>query len=222
LTVMTEQLDDVPPDVLNACRSLQFRNTILVYLEVLNVNPCPDQWIYVHSPELRLGRVTNFRNWVPQLYGDSLHTILALEYWCDPGDAFWQQDDEALRALGREEIVKSGLVSDPTKLGRSFVQRIPRCYPVYRRGYQVPLRAISDYLKTIKGLQVVGRYGAFKYNNQDHSILMGRQAAENVLQGRSHDLWGVNADYETYQEACCITETGLVIAQAGLNDTIRE
>jgi len=210
LTVLVMQLDNVPAEIVDACRQLQFRNTILVYLEVLNENPFPDNWIYAHSPELCFGRVTNFRNWVPQLYGESPNAILAMEYWCNADDEFWRRDEKVLIAQAREEIVKSGLVKDSKKLGRGFVFRIPRCYPVYHRGYQAHLRVIKDYLSGIAGVQVIGRYGSFKYNNQDHSILMGRLAAENALRGGKNDLWSVNTDYEIYQEACSITETGLV------------
>jgi len=209
LTVMVLQLDGVPPEVTAACAQLQFRNTILVYVEVLDGNPWPDNWIYVHSPDLRFGRVTNFRNWVPQLYGGSPHAILAMEYWCNSDDALWQQEDHSLIAQAREELVRSGLVSSAEKLGRGSVFRVPRAYPVYRRGYQQHLKVIREYLATIEGLDVIGRYGSFKYNNQDHSILMGRLAAENVLDGKHHDLWAINTDYDAYQEACSITESGL-------------
>src|SRR5258708_2786129 len=184
LTVLVTQLNRTPPGVLDACSQLKFRNTILVYLEVLNENPFPDNWIYVHSPELRFGRVTNFRNWAPQLYGDSPHAILALEYWCNADDEFWQRCEETLITQARNEIVRSGLIIDPAELGRSFVFKIPKCYPVYRRGYQAYVRLIKEYLATISGLQVIGRYGSFKYNNQDHSILMGLLAAENVLRSK--------------------------------------
>jgi protoporphyrinogen oxidase len=210
LTVLAMQLDDLPPEIVEACRQLKFRNTILVYLEVLGESPFPDNWIYVHSPDLAFGRVTNFRNWVPQLCGDSPNSILALEYWCNSTDELWGREDGRLIDQARDEIVRSGLVSGPEKLGRSSVVRIPRCYPIYRRGYQDAVSFIKSHLEKISGLQVIGRYGSFKYNNQDHSILMGLLAAENALRGKSHDLWAVNADYETYQEACSITETGLV------------
>ena len=209
LTVMVRQLDGTPPEVKHACGELQFRNTILVYMEVLNCNPWPDNWIYVHSPDLLFGRVTNFRNWVPQLYQDSPNAILAMEYWCNSEDPLWKRDDQSLIDQARQELVRSGLVDSPSKLHRGFVFRVPRAYPVYRRGYQQHVKVIRDYLNTIQGLDVIGRYGSFKYNNQDHSILMGRLAADNVLNGTSHDLWAINTDYDTYQEACCITETGL-------------
>jgi protoporphyrinogen oxidase len=212
LTTMVMQLDDVPPAVSTACRQLQFRNTILVYLEVLNENPFTDNWVYVHSPELSFGRVTNFRNWVPSICGDSPHAILALEYWCNSDDEFWKRDDQKLIDQAKIEIVKSGLVGGPNKLGNSHLIRIPKSYPIYRNGYNEHVMLIRAYLDTIEGLQVIGRYGAFKYNNQDHSILMGRLAAENIVQQKGHDLWGVNTDYETYQESCTITESGLVSA----------
>ena len=69
---------------------------------------------------------------------------------------------------------------------------------------------IIAYVKGFRGLIPIGRYGAFKYNNQDHSILMGILAAENLLQNRNHDLWSVNADYDNYQDDALISETGLV------------
>ena len=80
------------------------------------------------------------------------------------------------------------------------VVHIPRCYPVYARGYKEHVQQIAAWLKNFRGLTAIGRYGAFKYNNQDHSILMGLLAAENIADGASHDLWRINTDYEEYQE----------------------
>ena len=88
------------------------------------------------------------------------------------------------------------------------VVRIRRCYPVYASGYRQHLDPVVDYVRRFQGLSVIGRYGSFKYNNQDHSILMGLLAAENILENKRHDLWAVNTD-STYQEAAVITKTGL-------------
>jgi len=90
-----------------------------------------------------------------------------------------------------------------------YVFRIPRCYPVYSTGYKEDLKEVEDYLRTLTNLIPIGRYGAFKYNNQDHSILMGFLAAENITKNAGHDLWVINTDYESYQEQSLITETGL-------------
>jgi protoporphyrinogen oxidase len=178
---------------------LKFRNTILVYLEVFSDNLFPDNWIYVHSTELKTGRVTNFRNWVPQLYGSSNTTILALEYWCNENDSLWNYDNEELIDIAKSDISKSKLIGS-NKIGRGEVRRIPKCYPVYNRGYKQNLKPVQDYLDSIDRLTVIGRYGSFKYNNQDHSILMGKLAADNLTENTNHNLWDINTDYD-YQES---------------------
>jgi protoporphyrinogen oxidase len=209
LTLLVGRLPDVPPDVATAISSLEFRNTILVYLRIDGENVFPDNWIYVHSDELRTGRITNFRNWVPTLGNGRPETILAMEYWCFDEDDFWQWDDDRHIALARQEIARTGLVA-ADRIGAGAVVRVPRCYPVYRRGYREHLSVVENFLRGFENLEVIGRYGAFKYNNQDHSILMGMLAANNVCDSASRqDLWDINSDYE-YQESSTITKTGLL------------
>ena len=208
LTLLVLGLEGVSADVIAAAQSLRFRNTILVYLNVQSENLFPDNWIYIHSPQLRVGRITNFRNWSPRLYGGEKSSILALEYWCDEADEFWSREDNRLIELGRKELADAGLVRSEA-VTDGYVYRINKCYPVYRAGYRKHLKPIEEYLGGIKGLTVIGRYGSFKYNNQDHSILMGILAAENIVNGAGNNLWAINTDYE-YQESALITETGLV------------
>ncbi|MGH7900784.1 MAG: FAD-dependent oxidoreductase [Thermodesulfobacteriota bacterium] len=207
LTQLIFRLDGVPENIIAYARSLEFRNTILVYLNIENENLFPDNWIYIHSPNLKLGRVTNFRNWSPDLYGKERGSILALEYWCNEIDELWSLDDNKLIELGKKELRETGLAIEENILD-GFVYRINKCYPIYSLGYKEKLKPIENHLKTIKGLTAIGRYGSFKYNNQDHSILMGILAAENFYNGEKHDLWDVNTDYE-YQESAFITESGL-------------
>jgi protoporphyrinogen oxidase len=211
LSLLVSRLPEVPEAVKGAAESLRFRNTILVYLHVRATGLFPDNWLYIHAPSLRMGRVTNFRNWTPHLFGDAASTILALEYWCDDGDGLWATSDAALVELGIREMRITGLLGQAV-VDEGHVHRIRRCYPVYERGYRARLRPVEEYLRTLRGLSAIGRYGAFKYNNQDHSILMGILAAENIAAGTTHDLWAVNSDYDSYQEATLITKTGLVAA----------
>ena len=208
LTQLLDRFPDNPPHVDQACRSLHFRNTIIVYLRVEESDLFPDNWVYIHAPDLRCGRITNFRNWVPELYGGQSDSILAMEYWCNAEDPEWTGPDSAMADLAREEIKRSKLAKNFTVLDTK-VLRIPKCYPVYRRGYQEHVDAISGHLQQFEGIQVIGRYGSFKYNNQDHSILMGLLAAENIAKGVNNDLWAINTDYENYQEHSLITATGL-------------
>ncbi|MBI5441700.1 MAG: FAD-dependent oxidoreductase [Deltaproteobacteria bacterium] len=214
LPSLARGLGDLSDDAARSVDALSFRNTVLVYLQVESASLFHDQWLYVHSPELQMGRVTNFRNWVPELYGDSSTSILALEYWCYDEDPLWSQTEDQLIDRARREIESTGLLGGARILG-GHVRRLHRSYPVYRRGYREHLARVIEYLERYTGLTVIGRSGAFKYNNQDHSILMGILAAENILAGAGHDLWAVNTDYEEYQEGTGVEPTGL----AGCGET---
>jgi protoporphyrinogen oxidase len=208
LTLLVRGLGDLDEKVQLASESLTFRNTLVVYLKVEAEHLFPDQWLYIHSPELLMGRVTNFRNWVPDIRGRERATILAIEFWCGDEDAIWSEDDAALIDRARTEMRATGLLGDAS-VPDGHVVRVKRCYPVYRRGYKAHLDQIVSFLRSIENLTPIGRYGAFKYNNQDHSILMGLLAAENLAGVARHDLWAINTDYDSYQEAAVITETGL-------------
>jgi protoporphyrinogen oxidase len=208
LNILAERLGNVPESLKENIRALTFRNTILVYLRVENSSLFPDQWLYIHDSEVQTGRITNFRNWVPQLYGEENDSILCLEYWCNFDEPLWSAGEQELKDLAATELVKIGLAEE-SEIRDAFVFRIPRCYPVYFSGYAEKLKPIEVFLKKISNLHVIGRYGAYKYNNQDHSILMGMKAAENILEDAGHDLWSINTDYEVYQESAFITKTGL-------------
>ena len=121
---------------------------------------------------------------------------------------FWKESDENLIALAKVEARKTGLIGD-AEITDGFVYKIHRCYPVYSTGYKELLKPVENYLSSVNNLHVIGRYGSFKYNNQDHSILMGILAAENILENKKHNLWEINTDYESYQESSVITKTGL-------------
>ncbi|WP_413162337.1 GtrA family protein [Capilliphycus salinus ALCB114379] len=201
LTHLMQQIESSPPSqVINAAKSLKFRNTILVYLIVESGNLFPDNWLYINDPKVQVGRVTNFANWSPEMLPNSQQTPLCCEYWCNFEDDLWQCPEDELRIKAEEELRKIGLLKRE-KVVDGFVVRLPRTYPIYAGSYKEALGEIKTYLKTFQNLQAIGRYGAFKYNNQDHSLLMGILAAENVLTQNKHDLWAVNSDSEYVEEA---------------------
>jgi protoporphyrinogen oxidase len=197
-----------PQNIIEKTNELKFRNTILVYLKVAGKNPFPDQWIYVHAENLHTGRITNFRNWAPSINKDETANIICLEYWCYDYDEIWEREDKKLIELATKELYATKLI-EKGSIQDGYVKRVPKCYPVYSSGYREVLDPIQDYLKGVKSITPIGRYGSFKYNNQDHSILMGLLAAENILGDSQTDLWTINTDYE-YQESTRITSTGLV------------
>ena len=197
-----------PENILEAANKLRFRNTILVYLKVSGKNPFPDQWIYVHDNELQTGRITNFSNWTSTINKGQNDHIICLEYWCYDDDEIWTATDDYLIGLGTRELYNTSLVEGDS-ISEGKIIRVPKCYPVYSSGYKEILEPVQEYLSALPQITPIGRYGSFKYNNQDHSILMGLLAAENLAESVNHDLWGINTDYE-YQESTRITSTGLV------------
>lgn len=200
LTALCRTLPDLPDELSLSLSKLDYRNTILVYLRVDHPNLFPDQWLYIQSPDVRLGRVTNFRNWPNGQATPGGDSILALEYWDNADGDLWNSPDEALVKLADEEIRQVGLLRG-SNIKDTSVLRVPKCYPIYRKGYRTWLGEIVDHLRAHHPhLSLIGRYGAFKYNNQDHSILMGILAAENISGEANHDLWEVNTDYQSYQE----------------------
>lgn len=198
LTTLCRSLPDLPDEVTTALDQLRYRHTVLVYLRVAHCDLFPDQWLYIQSPELRLGRITNFANWPNGQ--DRSDTILALEYWCDEASPEWARSDDTWQALACEELRRTGLLGTAPIIDHHVV-RVPRCYPVYRRGYKRWLEPVARFLqRQYPRILPIGRYGSFKYNNQDHSILMGMLAAEKINGDCDHNLWEINTDYDTYQE----------------------
>jgi len=207
-TTLVNNLDEAPTSIKLLANQLTYRSTIIVYLLIDATNTFPDNWIYVHSKELNVGRITNFRNWSPSLYGTERKTILAMEYWCNYQDGMWNQGDETLFDTARKELARTGLVQE-SLIKEGYVLRIYQSYPVYSKGYTKLLDPIVAFTQSIDGLLVIGRNGSFKYNNQDHSILMGLLAAENIIGDKKHNLYSINTDYGQYQEANDLVDNGL-------------
>ena len=198
-TEMLCSIEELGKDIHDLARSLVYRNTTLVYLEIENDDIFKDNWIYVHDTNVTFGRITNFRNWSPYMLNGKKSSILCLEYWSYDCDDLWNYDDEKMISLAKEEIVKTGLVKQ-SELKEGYVIKMHRSYPVYNTGYQDKMNILQKSADSISNLAFIGRNGSFKYNNQDHSILMGLLAAENIIAGDRHNnLWNVNTDYD-YQE----------------------
>ncbi len=187
------------PEVQAAARRLSYRDFLTVALVVEGPNPFPDNWIYIHEPNVKLGRIQNFKNWSEAMIGRPGTTCLGLEYFCFEGDGLWTMDDEALVELGRRELAQLGLVQ-PGFIKEGHVVRVEKAYPVYDPGYDDNVRIIRSALAAFPNLQPVGRNGMHKYNNQDHSMLTALLAVKN-LQGGSFNLWNVNSDAEYHEEA---------------------
>ena len=187
-----------PENVRAAAARLQYRDFLTVALIIRRRDVFPDNWIYIHDAAVKLGRLQNFKNWSPEMVPDPETTCLGLEYFCSRGDELWNLSDEELIKLGTREIASLGFV-DAREVTDGHVVRMEKAYPVYDRHYAAALAEIRDFLGSLENLQLVGRNGMHRYNNQDHSMLTAMLAARNIA-GANFDLWDVNVEQE-YHEA---------------------
>ena len=197
-------------DIFNSLPSLVFRNTIIVYAQLNKTNLFKDQWLYIQDENILTGRITNFNNWVPEIMGNKEGIILALEYWCYENDSIWKLEKDMFSTIISKDLLNCGFIDNANEILNFEVVRINKCYPVYKDDYKIHLSKVQNFIDSFQNLQLIGRYGSFKYNNQDHSILMGHLAARNITNNENNNIWDINTDYE-YHESSTITETGLKI-----------
>jgi len=213
---LIEMLDPpAPAEVRAAAARLRYRDFLTVALIVRRANVFPDNWLYIHEPAVRLGRIQNYKNWSPGMVPDPTRTCLGLEYFCFEHDGLWESSDSDLIALGTSELVQLGLVR-AEEVEDGTVVRVPKAYPVYDDALAESLRVVRAFLENLPNLQLVGRNGTHRYNNQDHSMLSAMLAVRNLL-GERHDLWKVNVD-ASYHEGMSAADR-LEAERARLEDT---
>lgn len=187
-----------PDDARGAANRLKYRDFLTVALIVDEPDVFADNWIYVHDETVKVGRIQNFKNWSPDMVPDQSQTCLGLEYFCTVGDDLWAMSDADLVELGKKELAEIGLARFDRILDGTVV-RMPKAYPVYDEGFTDALAEARQYVERFRNLQLIGRNGTHKYNNQDHSMVMAMLAVRNLF-GEQHDLWAVNADDEYHEE----------------------
>jgi protoporphyrinogen oxidase len=206
---LVSRLDPPAPEAVNrAAESLSYRDFITVALMVDRPSLFPDNWIYIHDPSVKVGRMQNFKNWSPSMVPDQGKTCLGLEYFCFEGDGLWTMDDAALVELARGELAQLGICR-ADEVFDGVVVRQQKAYPVYDDNYQSKVEIIRDYLQShLRNLHLVGRNGMHKYNNQDHSMMTALLVARNIATGSTFDPWKVNAD-AVYHEDIRVGERDL-------------
>jgi protoporphyrinogen oxidase len=188
------------PKSLGAAQSLRYRDFITVALIAKAASTFPDNWIYIHDPSVKVGRIQNFLSWSPEMAPEG-YACLGLEYFCFEGDGVWTSSDADLIALATSEIAAIGLLTAEDIVDGAVVRQ-QKAYPVYDDAYQGHVDAVREDLETLyPSLHLVGRNGMHKYNNQDHAMMTAMLTVENILAGRRRfDVWRVNEDAE-YSEA---------------------
>ena len=196
---LIEAMDPPPPEtVLSAARRLKYRDFLIVTLILNRPDPFPDNWIYVHSPSVKVGRIQNFRAWSRDMTPNDDQASIGMEYFCSEGDQLWSMTDEALIDWAGRELEEIGLADQAAVVDGAIIRQ-PKAYPVYDADYREALDVVQAWLATLTNFQTVGRNGLHRYNNQDHSTLTGMFAARNIV-GERHDVWSVNLERSYHEE----------------------
>jgi protoporphyrinogen oxidase len=191
--------DPLPPqEIIDAAAKLKYRDFLIVTLVLNKADPFPDNWIYVHSPTVKVGRIQNFRAWSKDMLPNPNTASIGMEYFCQEGDGLWCSSDEDLRALATKELAELGL-AQPGDVIDAAIIRQPKAYPVYDGEYKAALDVLSGWIDDLENFQTVGRNGLHRYNNQDHSMLSAMFAARNIL-GENNDVWNVNVERSYHEE----------------------
>jgi protoporphyrinogen oxidase len=206
-------LPALPGEISKLAEHLRYRDFLVVSLILKDRRIFDDNWIYIHDPGVRVGRIQNFKSWSPEMVPDPRLNCYGMEYFCFEGDGLWTASDTELVALASAELIKLGLAKAEDIMDGTVIRQ-PKAYPVYDHGYQDRVAAIRDILeRQYKNLHLVGRNGMHKYNNQDHAMMTSMLTVKNILAGKMlYDAWRVNEDAEYHEEGPALAET---VAQAG-------
>lgn len=199
VNLLIEKLDPPAPEsVREAARRLSYRDFLIVLLVVDKSALFPDQWLYIHSPDVGVARIQNFKNWSRAMVPDPRKTSVGMEYFCTAGDPVWSRSDKDLIGLATKELVQLGFAAE-SDFSSGYVIRQPNAYPIYDRGYRIHLEKIRRYLETFHNLETIGRSGLHRYNNMDHSMQTGILAARNIM-GSAHGIWEIHTDEDYLEE----------------------
>ncbi len=204
---LVEAMDEVPTNVLKIASGLPYRSykTIGVLIKRMSLGKqriIPDNWVYVHDKNVRMGRFQVYNNWSPRMVKEPKKTVwLGLEYFCDEGDDFWQMKDANMAKLATEEMEKLHLIKSEKDLLDYHVERVKKAYPAYFDTY-AEFDTLRKYLDKISNLYLVGRNGQHRYNNMDHSMCTAFEAVKNIVSGEKskENIWNINTEKEYHEK----------------------
>lgn len=201
---IAEMIPSIEPKIstanLSVARGLKYRDFVTVVLILRGAAPFDDQWIYIHEPSVRVGRIQNFRSWSPDLVPQADLNSFGLEYFCNKDDSFWSKPDHELIEIARSEFTSIGL-NEGLAFVNAYVVRQPKAYPVYDDNYEARVNSVrTEVNEKFPTFHFVGRNGMHKYNNQDHAMMTAMLTVENILSKKNHfDIWQVNQDAEYHE-----------------------
>jgi len=174
LKALAHLLGQEPPPI-------RYLSTILYNMEISTDVLQKEQWIYYGSQDTVLSRVS-ITNEMASYMAPAGKAGLCVEVTGFEGTGHWN-DPEALIPEIQADLVRLKLVGKESDFGRVHVERVRDTYPIYDLGYKESFALSQAMVKPFENLKLLGRTGAYWYNNSDHSMKMALQMAEHLLKG---------------------------------------
>jgi protoporphyrinogen oxidase len=177
ITVLARLLrPEAPADVLEACRHVQYRSMLLIYLVLGQPRFTEFDAHYFPEADVPLTRLSEPRNYsTVAAPGD--RTVLCGELPCAQGDPYWEMPDEQLGGVVKDALARMGIPIKGPVL-QVVTRRLPQAYPIYQKGYETHFERIDEWLGGVPGVLTLGRQGLFAHDNTHHTLAMAYAAVE--------------------------------------------
>ncbi len=188
-----------PEHITETAKALEFRDLITVTVMLKKKQVTTDTWLYVHDQKLLFARLHEPKNWSPDMVPSDEYTSVVCECFCSHTEPIWEMTDQEISDRVVSDLASELKLIETNEVVDTCVIRTRFAYPVYDLKYKDRVNELYEFVGRHKGLHVLGRGGAFRYNNADHSIEMGQLLAKRLL-GEDTDHMSVNTKQEYHEE----------------------
>lgn len=177
----------VPKEIAEVAESLPYRAFVTIGMLVDSLlTEKSNCWIYVQDRDVKVGRIQFYDNWSPFLAKENKGKFfVALEYFCNEGDDFWNMSEEECFTWAVKEAIQLGIFPENVKVSDWHRERIKQAYPGYYGAYK-DIDKVRDYLASIENLFSIGRNGQHEYWNMDRCMVSAWEVAEKIKENNCY------------------------------------
>jgi len=135
-------------------------------------------WLYIPDKEILTHRISFPSNYSPKVAPKGKSAVLA-EITCDKNSSLWNMSDNELKEKVIENLYLLKII-DKSDVCFAEVSRSEYAYVISDLDYKKNLTIAQDYAAE-QGLNLLGRFGEFKYMNMDECIQSAMNCANKIL-----------------------------------------
>ena len=177
LTYLPDVIEDLPDEVAGAMRALEY-NSVVTYLVALDRAEHPDlSWIYLpHATQGPANRITYMSNYSPNMAPTGKTSFLCEVTFDGKGPA----PGPELEGEVVDGLIRAGLMTRDEFLFADRSQA-DHAYVVFDHGFDERRETALAWLAA-NGIEPLGRFGRFDYDNSDTCVIKARELASRLAQ----------------------------------------